>query len=236
MHASLAVAALAGLWAQAPASPSSGTERGGPCDTKSGPACPAGSSCAPSSAHTTAGHCILSYPGIKHVHVVNSCHLDIGFANSSLGIVNEYFDHHIPMAASVGRELRAAGGGSSALQHFTDSKLNFMFQSWIIDLYLDCPTGMGLHCPSAAQASAVRAAIAANDITWQAYPHDAQLEVIAPALIKAGLLHTFALDKQFNLPRKTTLSQRDVPGASIHISYDSQCINRWLWYFSLLTD
>ena len=29
---------------------------------------------------------------------------------------------------------------------------------------------------------------AAGDITWQAYPHNAQLEVTDPALIKAGLV------------------------------------------------
>ena len=33
-----------------------------------------------------------------------------------------------------------------------------------------------------------------------------------PALIKAGLEMTFALDKKFGLPLKSVLSQRDVPG------------------------
>ena len=46
----------------------------------------------------------------------------------------------------------------------------------------------------------------------QAYPHNAQLEVTDPALIKAGLAHTFALDANTSQPRKRTLSQRDVPG------------------------
>ena len=51
--------------------------------------------------------CALSLPPlratrIEHVHVINSCHLDIGFADSSAGIVNEYFERHLPMAAAVG--------------------------------------------------------------------------------------------------------------------------------------
>ena len=79
-------------------------------------------------------------------------------------------------------------------------------------MYLDCPAGLGYRCPTAAQVAAARAAIAAGDITWQAYPHNAQLEVTDPALIKAGLAHTFALDASTGQPRKRTLSQRDVPG------------------------
>ena len=37
---------------------------------------------------------------IKVVHVINSCHLDIGFADSAAGIINRYFDHHLPAAAA----------------------------------------------------------------------------------------------------------------------------------------
>ena len=45
-----------------------------------------------------------SFAAIKTVHVINSCHLDIGFADSSAGIINEYFDHHLPLAALVGEQ------------------------------------------------------------------------------------------------------------------------------------
>ena len=34
-------------------------------------------------------------PDVETVHVINSCHLDIGFADTSLAIVNDYFDHHL---------------------------------------------------------------------------------------------------------------------------------------------
>ena len=78
--------------------------------------------------------------------------------------MNLYFDKHIPLAISVGKELRA---GAS---NFSDDKLNFMFQSWIVDMYLDCPPGLGYHCPSASQVADARAAIAAGDITWCAFP------------------------------------------------------------------
>ena len=92
---------------------------------------------------------------IKTVHVINSCHLDLGFADSAAGIVNRYFDHHLPMAAAVGAELATSYPG------YTDHKLNFMFQSWVLDLYFDCPPDMGVHCPSSAQKDVVRSAIVA---------------------------------------------------------------------------
>ena len=34
-------------------------------------------------------------PAVHTVHVINSCHLDIGFADTSLAIVNDYFDKHL---------------------------------------------------------------------------------------------------------------------------------------------
>ena len=34
-------------------------------------------------------------PAVNTVHVINSCHLDIGFADTSLAIVNDYFDKHL---------------------------------------------------------------------------------------------------------------------------------------------
>ena len=61
-------------------------------------------------------------PSVRIVHVINSCHLDIGFADTAQNIVNDYFDKHLPLAASVGAELRA----DAADGNFTDDKLNFM--------------------------------------------------------------------------------------------------------------
>ena len=71
---------------------------------------------------------------VKTVHVINSCHLDIGFANSSAGIVNLYFDHHLPTAAAVGATL-AKGG----VDGFTDHKLNFMFREYTYIERSTCP-------------------------------------------------------------------------------------------------
>jgi hypothetical protein len=50
-------------------------------------------------------------------------------------------------------------------------------QAYLISLYMDCPPGMGLHCPSAEKRAAVEAAIREGVITWHAFPHNAQVHV-----------------------------------------------------------
>lgn len=144
---------------------------------------------------------------IKVVHVINSCHLDIGFADSSQGIINRYFDHHFPLAAAEGKIFR-----SGTLKGPAPKRLGFMFQSWVINMYLDCPVGMGLHCPNATELAMFEEAIKEGDITWHAFPHNAQLEIMDPRLIQAGIQMTHDLDSRFGQAPKHTLSQRDVPG------------------------
>ena len=158
----------------------------------------------------SAGAVGVTYPAVKTVHVITSCHLDIGFKDSSAGIINLYFDHHFPLAVSLGKQIRNGEFPSS----YHDDRLNFMFQSWVVSLFLDCPQNMGLHCPNASAIADVTEAISHGDITWHAFPHNAQLELMSPAVIEAGLDMTFRLDDRFGVPRKRTLSQRDVPGIS----------------------
>lgn len=44
------------------------------------------------------------------------------------------------MRTQVGRVLRNSNG---------TARLKFTTQSYLVSLYLDCPPGMGLHCPDA---------------------------------------------------------------------------------------
>ena len=43
-----------------------------------------------------------------------SCHLDIGFADSSAGIINEYFTKHLPTAVAVGAEMEKGVAGCAS--------------------------------------------------------------------------------------------------------------------------
>ena len=153
---------------------------------------------------------------ITKVHVVFSNHVDVGYtdlvdsdgaerdlaAGVAPSVVAEYFSSYFPRAAAVGAALRAARNES----------LQWMTQSWLVNLFLDCPAGLGLRCPNATQIAAVEAAIAAGDITWHAFPHNSQLSLASPALVRELVAHTHGLDDKLGRPRKRVLSQRDVPG------------------------
>lgn len=143
---------------------------------------------------------------IKTVHVVQGCHLDVGFANSAVGIINLWFDQHIPNALKVAEELRNDAK--------SNARLMFTAQSYVISLYLDCPPGMGLHCPTPDQVAAFKAGAARGDITWHAFPFNAELEMYNPTFVDEGVALTHSLDASLGLPPKFTLSQRDVPGTT----------------------
>ena len=117
--------------------------------------------------------------------------------------LNEYFDTYIPLAINVSAQLRAAGGPEG---------VRWMCQSWIISLYVDCPPGAGLHCPSAAALGEFDEAVRDGAITWHAFPHNAELSTINAETLLAGAELTHRLDTRYNLPQKHVLSQRDVPG------------------------
>eukprot|EP00698_Gefionella_okellyi_P013605 TRINITY_DN3736_c0_g1_i1.p1 TRINITY_DN3736_c0_g1~~TRINITY_DN3736_c0_g1_i1.p1 ORF type:complete len:789 (-),score=169.87 TRINITY_DN3736_c0_g1_i1:1170-3536(-) len=139
---------------------------------------------------------------ITTVHVIQACHLDVGFADSAIGIINRYFDHHFPMIAEVGEELRKT----------SSHRLRFMTQSYLVSLYLDCPPSMGIHCPNDTARAAFLGALQNGDATYHAFPFNAEPELYSPLTVVAGVELTHILDKQLGMQPKATMSQRDVPG------------------------
>ena len=84
--------------------------------------------------------------------------------------------------------------------------------SYLVSLYLECPPGIGLHCPAADAVQKFEAAVKYGDITWQAFPHNAELMMLDPSMLKFGVDMTHRIDALLNQSNKTVLSSRDVPG------------------------
>jgi hypothetical protein len=148
------------------------------------------------------------YPGgdavpVTTVHVVQACHLDVGFADTSVNIINRWFDQFFPLAWELGQNLTALGGPWG---------LKFMAQSWLVSMYLDCPPNAGIHCPSPGAVANFTAAVARGYVSWHAWPFNGEFELIDPPLVEAGFALTHALDDALDVPRKGVVSQRDVPG------------------------
>ncbi|KAK9798230.1 hypothetical protein WJX73_010911 [Symbiochloris irregularis] len=154
--------------------------------------------------------CLLTYTRALTVRLVFSNHLDVGFniqgdsaPGTDLNVINKYFDKYFHVAASTAQQLKEHGG---------DVQYSWMTHSWLVSLYLDCPTGMGLQCPNATSKAAFEAAVKQGDIHWHAMPFNTQVEMFDPGLLKAAVQLAHDLDAKFGLAPKRTMSQRDVPG------------------------
>ena len=144
-------------------------------------------------------------PTVSTVHLVMSSHLDVGYTAQPQDVINEAFHVHVPRAVGVGAALRARGG---------PERLRWMTHTYLVSLFLDCPPGMGLRCPSKAAVQNFTAAVKAGDITWHAFPHNAELAASGVGMVQAGLDLTRRVEAKLGQPPSRTVSIRDVPGVT----------------------
>jgi hypothetical protein len=77
---------------------------------------------------------------IRKVHVVQACHLDVGFTGLAIEVVNLYFDEHFPSAIATAEQLALNTTPGAP-------RLTFLAQSWLLALYLDCDHEQAAHFP-----------------------------------------------------------------------------------------
>lgn len=82
-------------------------------------------------------------------------------------------------------------------------RYTYTTHSYLLSLFLDCPTGMGLHCPNSTTTAAVVEAIRSGAITWHAHPHNAQYEFY-DVLLEFSFDLTHDLDRRYGLRPKHT--------------------------------
>ena len=145
---------------------------------------------------------------IKTVHVVQSCHLDVGFADTCAGITNRYFDKFYLDVVETAANLTAKNGPDGP-------NLTFLTHPYLISLYFDCPQGYpGLHCPDAASKAKVHEALKDGTIYLQGFPHSGEPETFDAGTLAAALefSRNVSLTYAPGQPPSKTYSQRDVPG------------------------
>lgn len=149
-----------------------------------------------------------------------SNHLDIGYTINSNGsssgaVINEYFTKHFPQAIATSAAMRKEG----------KPQYRWMTQSWLVATYRRCRDTKvnidgpaypsDLICPNATALAAFEAAVLRGDITWHAFPFNAELEVYSnPVLFDTSLNLTFTEDMYFQHAPRKTFSVRDVPGVT----------------------
>jgi hypothetical protein len=142
---------------------------------------------------------------LSTIHITFMNHFDAGFTNTVENVVNLYFDEFYPKAIRVAQELRIRGGPEA---------LVYTTHPWLASLYVNCPKNLwpGLHCPNATMLNLFSEAVKRGDITWHAFPFNAEPEFMDDSLFQYALTMAQDLSDKFGVPRVKTMSQRDVPG------------------------
>ena len=167
----------------------------------------------------------LSYDEIETVNLVSMSHLDVGYTGDISDTLNSYFTDFFPTAIRVQEEIDAlrgkdGGDGNSDGEDNDQHDLHYVTHPWIVYLYINCEDLSELEadlitpvtCPTDDELTAFRAAVKRGTITWHAMPMNFQVEFMNKDIFNYALQLTHSLDDYFELPPKTVMSQRDVPG------------------------
>eukprot|EP01105_Mastigella_eilhardi_P016897 TRINITY_DN3872_c0_g1_i1.p1 TRINITY_DN3872_c0_g1~~TRINITY_DN3872_c0_g1_i1.p1 ORF type:complete len:728 (+),score=198.55 TRINITY_DN3872_c0_g1_i1:284-2467(+) len=143
---------------------------------------------------------------IEYLHVVWSNHFDAGFTDLLINVINKYFDDFFPRAVRTVEDLRYNPGMSW---------IYTCEAPWLISLYLDdCEhaTVPGeLHCPTEDAKNKFRSLIFAGNVTWPAFPFNAEPEIMDASMMGTALDLVQRLDKLLGRQSSISFSQRDVP-------------------------
>lgn len=161
--------------------------------------------------------CFVALALGQNVHIIFSNHLDVGFNGPpfskyypafSVNVVNYYLHNIYPNLLVTIDQLAAKG------IHYV-----YTTHAWMVYLYLHCqpdlipPVGnYYLECPKNVSVQKFRQAIANGHITWTAIPSNTHVEMQNSVILQLQLDFVQKLNKEFGLPNKLVVSQRDVPG------------------------
>ena len=110
------------------------------------------------------------------------------------------------------------GGGTPSSPFSSSPGFFFRAQSWLVDAYRHCNATKintrgpafpsDVVCPNATAVAKFNEAVRRGDITYHAFPFNAEPELFTPELFDAALNLTFAQDAFYGHPKRRTLSQR----------------------------
>ena len=163
---------------------------------------------------------------VTKVYVLFSNHLDVGYTDNLNGscagaVVNRYFHEHFPQAIAVAEAMRSSSRAANASR--AGRRYRWMTQSWLVSVFRNCEASViniegrrgqpsDLVCPNRTALAAFDAAARRGDITWSAFPFNAEPEMLSATMFDAGLNLTFEQDRLVGHAPRQTISVRDVPG------------------------
>eukprot|EP00045_Choanoeca_perplexa_P014370 m.168729 g.168729 ORF g.168729 m.168729 type:complete len:726 (-) comp16655_c1_seq1:414-2591(-) len=143
---------------------------------------------------------------IKYVHVIQTCHLDVGFASTAAGELANYHKYFLEAIATADAYNKTPGANGEGMV--------FTTHPYLVSLLLDCPPGMGFACPSAADQATIRRGLETGILVMQAFPHNSETATLSTALFQEALKLGQRLARNLSVPAPTVMTQRDVPAAT----------------------
>eukprot|EP00049_Salpingoeca_infusionum_P003197 m.64385 g.64385 ORF g.64385 m.64385 type:complete len:732 (+) comp12011_c0_seq2:41-2236(+) len=150
--------------------------------------------------------CTVSTTTATTVHVIQTCHLDVGFADTAAGELNNYRRYLVDAV------LKAQALRNMKLKH--NQGLIWTTHPYIVSLLVDCPPDMGFTCPNGTELDIIEQGLRAGDLVMQAFPHNSETATLSPILFQSALDLGKSLAKRYNVSAPTVMTQRDVPGAT----------------------
>ncbi|ARF11993.1 glycoside hydrolase family 38 [Klosneuvirus KNV1] len=153
----------------------------------------------------------------KNVHVIMSTHLDVGYSSPyankddppfSIKVINDYMTYHFPQILIN-------------IKILSNRSINYIYttHAYLVYIFIHCDpllipsfNNVSLQCPNTFFVTEFRQAIYQGQITWHAFPFNTHMEMQNGFMVDNQIKFVHALDDEFNLPHKTVISQRDVPG------------------------
>jgi hypothetical protein len=131
---------------------------------------------------------------IRKVHLIFKTHLDVGFTDYAQAVIERYFNHFIPQALELARQMRQSGGR----ERFVWTTGSFLIYEY-------------LEKAAAEDQRRMEEAILAGDIAWHGLPFTSYSELMDASLYRHGLSLSQRLDQRFG---KQTIAAKmtDVPG------------------------
>jgi hypothetical protein len=134
----------------------------------------------------------------RQIHLVFKTHLDIGFTDHAGAVRRQYHDQFIPQAIATGTHFYNENPDAPAFIWTTGA--------WLIWDHLNSQ--------DAERVRSLEQAIERGLIAWHGLPFTTHTELMTPALFRAGLSYSQALDQRFG--RQTIAAKMtDVPGHTL---------------------
>eukprot|EP01006_Ploeotia_vitrea_P051969 TRINITY_DN67625_c6_g1_i1.p1 TRINITY_DN67625_c6_g1~~TRINITY_DN67625_c6_g1_i1.p1 ORF type:complete len:752 (-),score=89.33 TRINITY_DN67625_c6_g1_i1:2-2257(-) len=154
---------------------------------------------------------------VTTAHVVFMNHLDVGYTDFSLRVLNLYMNKYFPKSLKTSKDLPAKHSNETYLYTTQPFLLWTLIHCEEIKKITRNAGDTMLECPTKDVVEAVKKGVQTGQIYFQAFPHNAEPENYDPQVFNASLQIAKEVALHYGVKPPTVMSQRDVPGMTVGV-------------------